>query len=253
MRHELRARWWVGLAHFVVLQVLLVPAILMWPRFAERVGALRGFLPIQKIDDLLTAIEREGEVPYVLVQHFVKGCNLVGSLVAVFLAMTVVAAEAHRGTLELWLARPLSRTRLLAQRWLTGALLLIVPLFLSTATIPRLCDLVYADLQYGPLFVCAMHQALFLLFVFSVTFFFSCLSSNAWMVGLIMALAVILNFALYVVEGLTDWSLMRWSDLTVYQALYDHGRFDPWIVGALLGITLAAWFGSLYAFARRVP
>jgi ABC-type transport system involved in multi-copper enzyme maturation permease subunit len=58
---------------------------------------------------------------YVTGQHFFKGCNTLGTAAAVLLAVGAVAGEAHRGTLEIWLARPLSRRRILSERWVQGA------------------------------------------------------------------------------------------------------------------------------------
>jgi ABC-type transport system involved in multi-copper enzyme maturation permease subunit len=74
-----------------------------------------------------------------ILQHFFKGCNALGGMVAVIFAMNAVAAEAQRGTLEIWLARPLSRRRLLLERWAAGAIWLSLPVF-RPLTIPFLAE-----------------------------------------------------------------------------------------------------------------
>lgn len=253
MRAELKALRWFTLAYFVVLEALLVFAIVFWPRFEEKAELFRGLIPLQAIDAIFDRIGDEGVSAYVLVQHFFKGCNLVGAVVAVFFAMGAVAGEAHRGTLEIWLARPLSRRRILSERFAAGALGLTVPVFATTATIPWLMGFVHEQLDLGPLLLGALHQSAFLLALYAVTFAWSCVSSRPLVIGFTMLALSIFEFALYVVEHLTHASVLRLSDLEVYANIYQRHTLDPWIFGPLIVWTAACFALSLRLFARRVP
>ncbi len=253
MRGELKSIRWMALGYFVVLEVLLVLAVWFWPDFEKNLDALRGMAPLQMLKDLVDRIGDEGVVAYVNAQHFFKGCNALGSVAAVLLAMGAVAGEAQRGTLEIWLARPLSRRRLLAERFAAGALAVVVPVFATTATLPWILEHVNEELDLARMLLCAAHQALFLLAVYSAVFFCSCLSSSPLRIAFGFLALAIFEFSIYMVEGATHWSVFRLSDVEVYQRIYSTGALDPRTALPLAAIAIALFVASQRAFARRTP
>ncbi len=253
MRTELRAKLWMGLAYFVVLEALLVAAMLYWPQFAKNLEHLKSLIPLQVLREMADRIDESGASAYVHAQHFFKGCNALGGLVAVIFAMNAVAAEAQRGTLEIWLARPLSRRRLLLERWFAGAFWISVPVLVSTATVPLLGRFVDESFDTPMLLLCALHQSLFLLAIYSITFLLSCASSNPLAIGFSMLLAAIAELSLYMIERLTHWSVFRFADVGLYQQIYDGGTL-PWRVTLpLAAVSLVCVLVSLRVFARRTP
>lgn len=245
---------WFALAYTLLLEAMLVPAILLWPEFAQSVTALQPFakaLPI--MGEMLEKIEDKGLVAYILGQQFFKGCNALGTAAAVLFAAPAVAGEAHRGTLELFLARPFSRTRMLLERYGTGALALLVPVFLSTLTIPALAARVDAVEPYAPYLLCAVHQSLFLLALYSVTFLCSCLGSNPNKIALALLFAAVFQFALYMVKTVTHWSLFRLCDMDVLLELFEDGHWNVPIVLGLAGTSALCLTLSWFAFQRRTP
>lgn len=253
MREELRAVAWRALGYFVVLELMLAAAVLFWPDFEENLDALRGMAPMKVLQDLVDRIGDEGVAAYVNGQHFFKGCNTLGSAAAVFFAMGAVAGEAHRGTLELWLARPFSRRRLLAQRFVAGALALIVPVFATTATVPFLLARIGEELDLARLLLCAAHQSAFLLAIYALAFFYSCCSTKPAQIAFVMLALSTLEFSIYMVQVATHWSVFRLSDVEVYQELYSTGAFDPVILLPLLATTIVLCIASDRVFARRTP
>jgi hypothetical protein len=242
------------LAYAILLEALLAPAILLWPEFLEMLPRLRSVTSaIPFASEMLGKVEERGLPGYVLGQHFFKGCNALGTAAAVLFAAPAVAGEAHRGTLEMWLARPFSRTRLLLERWAAGALALTVPVFVTTLTIPALCARVDEYEPYLPYLLCAVHQSLFLLTIYGVTFFCSCLGSNPNKISLWILFVCVFELALYVIKTVTHWSLFRLCDLEVLLDLYDSGRWNTPIVGALSTAIVATLAGGLFAFQRRCP
>ena len=253
MRSELRAKLWMGLAYFVVLEALLVAAMLYWPQFAKNLEHLKSLIPLDVLRDMADKIEESGASAYVHAQHFFKGCNALGGLVAVIFAMNAVAGEAQRGTLEIWLARPLSRRRLLLERWCAGAFWICVPVLVSTATVPWLGSLVDETLDLPLLLLCAVHQCLFLLAIYSLTFLASAASSNPLAIGFSMLLAAIGELSLYMIERLTHWSAFRFADVGLYQQIYDGGSL-PWrITLSLAAVSVVCVLAALRVFARRTP
>jgi len=167
--------------------------------------------------------------------------------------MNAVAGEAQRGTLEIWLARPLSRRRLLLERWFAGAFWVSVPILVSTATVPFLGSLVEESFDLWRLLLCAAHQSIFLLAIYSLTFLWSTASSNPLAIGFSMLLAAIAELSLYMIERLTHWSAFRLADVGVYQSIYDEGKL-PWpITLSLAAVSIASVLIALRVFARRTP
>ncbi len=244
-----------ALAYALLLEAMLAAAILFWPEFLENMSAIRSMAKSVPIvgDEMVGKIEEYGLPAYVLAQHFFKGCNALGTAAAVLFAAPAVAGEAHRGTLELLLARPFSRTRLLLERYAAGALALVVPVFLTTLTIPLLAERVEEYEAYAPYLLCAAQQSLFLLAIYGVTFLCSCLGSNPNKIALTILFVSVFQFALYMIKTVTHASLFRLCDMDVLLALYDDGRWNAPIVLGLAATIGACLAGSLFAFRRRCP
>jgi len=243
-----------ALAYAILLEAMLAAAILFWPEFLEMLPKLRSVTSaIPFAGEMLGNVEQQGLPAYVIGQHFFKGCNALGTAAAVLFAAPAVAGEAHRGTLEMWLARPFSRTRLLLERWAAGALALVVPVFLTTLTIPALCARVDEFEPYMPYLLCAVQQSLFLLAIYGVTFLCSALGSNPNKIALTVLFVTVFQFALYMIKTVTHWSLYRLCDMDVLLELYDDGRWSTPIVLSLAGTVAASLAGSLVVFRRRCP
>jgi ABC-type transport system involved in multi-copper enzyme maturation permease subunit len=242
------------LLYALVLELMLVPAILFWPEFSANLETIRSMarnVPILG-DEMVSRIEESGFPAYVLAQHFFKGANALGTAAAILFAAPAVAGEVQRGTLELLLARPYSRARLLLERWAAGAAALVLPVFLTSLTIPLLAARVEEYESAGPYLACAVHQSLFLLALYAATFLGSCLGSNPNRLALVALFLAVSQFALYMVKRVTHVSLFRLCDMDVLMATSE-GRWNPAIVLAL-ALTVALCLGaSLLAFRRRCP
>ena len=242
-----------ALGYFVLLELMLVAAILYWPDFQSNIGALRTLsAPIPALQDMLTQIEETGIFGYVTGQHFFKGCNALGTAAAVLFAVGAVAGEVHRGTLEIWLSRPLSRNRILTERYLGGAIALGVPIFVTAATIPLLVARVDESVALAPLLWCALHEWIFLLTIYSLTFLLSTVGSQPTRIALIVLFVSTFEFAIYMVKVVTQWSYYRLADIETFVRIDSEG-LALGVVLPLLAVSAALYIGSLAAFRRRVP
>jgi len=242
-----------GIGFFIVLELMLVPAVLYWPDFSKHIGKFRALAPLPVMRGIIDTLETGGAFAYVTGQHFFKGCNTLGVAAAVLLSVGAVAGEAHRGTLEIFLARPVSRTRLLTERYVEGALAVCLPVFASTLTIPALLEHIGEKLTYGPLLWSALHTNLLLLAIYSLGFFLSTLSRTPLAIAFALLFFTILQFALYLVERVTHWSLFRLTDVERFLEIQKRGGLDPKYWLPLAGVSLALYIASLRAFARRTP
>jgi hypothetical protein len=236
-----------------VLEALLVGAILFWPSFEDNIDALRDMAPMESLKGMIDQLEAGGIVAYVNGQHFFKGCNTVGVLAAVVFAMGVVAGEAQRGTLEILLARPMSRRRVLSERWIAGALAVLLPVYASTHSIPWLLDFIDEDMEHWPLFLAATHQGLLLLAMYSATFALSCASSRPMVIGFGMLLFMLAEFSIYLVQTLTHWSVFRLTDIDAFARIMAQHALDPWVALGLVAATAGFFELSQRLYARRTP
>lgn len=236
-----------------VLELILVPAILYWPDFEENIGAVKKLVPFLKGKNFVGMLEVLGIEGYVIAQHFFKGCMVLGIPAAVLFAMGAVAGEAQRGTLEIWLARPISRNRLLLERWLSGAAAVVVPVFATSLTLPWLLAQVEESVPFKPILLSSVHASSLLLAAYSATFLASTLGRRPVLIAFSMLSFMVAQAALYIVEGVTHWSLYRLVDIPEYVKIFEDQRLDWTRVGPLLGTAALLLSLSLIAFRRRVP
>jgi ABC-type transport system involved in multi-copper enzyme maturation permease subunit len=253
MKRTLRAHLWPTLAYLVLLEAMLAAAILYWPNFEENVGALKMMAPIDMLKDMVDTLAQGGIEAYVTGQHFFKGSNTLGTAAAALFAAGAVAGEVHRGTFEIWISQPFTRRRLLLERWITGAAALVLPIFLTTLSVPWLLAFVDTEMQLGPLMLCAAHQAIFLLCLYSVTFLLSCLLDNPLAIALIVLFFTTLEFAIYLVKVVTHTSIYRLADIQVFMKIMDSGKLDPTQVLPMLAFCAVVLVASIVVFQRKVP
>ncbi|MCC7015190.1 MAG: ABC transporter permease subunit [Planctomycetes bacterium] len=253
MARALRSMLWRAVAYAVVLELMLIPAILYFPEFEKHTRQLRAMAPLPVLRDIVDTLEEGGVFAYVTGQHFFKGCNTLGTAAAVLLAAGAVAGEVHRGTFEIWLARPVSRVRLLTERWIQGALAVTLPVVATTLSIPWLLTKVGYALPYSPLLLSAVQQCAMLLAIYSTTFFLSTLARAPMGIAFAMLVFTIFQFAVYLVERMTHWSLFRLTDVERFLDIQRTGGFDWRALGPLVFVTLAMYVASLVSFARRTP
>ncbi|HTF90361.1 MAG TPA: ABC transporter permease subunit [Planctomycetota bacterium] len=253
MDSSTRGILWRALAFTLVLELLLVPAVLFWPSFRDNITALQAMMPFKAARAMLDQFAGSGAAGYICGQQFFKACNTLGIAAAVLFAAGAVAGEAHRGTLELWLSRPVSRKRILLERWLGGALAVVLPVFLTTATIPWLATFVDTKLDLYPLLLCAAHESCLLLAFYSATFFCSTVGSNPLGIGFGMLLFAIFQFAIYLVEKITHYSIFRLVDIPHFVQICNRASLDLRLVAPMLLVSIVFVVASLIAFERRVP
>jgi len=253
LNRQTRSALFAMLGYTAALQLMLSAAILYWPAFRENTGALKVLAgPIPMLKDMIVQLEDKGSVAYVLSQHFFKGCNVLGVAAATLFAVGAVAGEAHRGTLEIFLMRPVTRRRLLTERFVSGALQVIVPIFLTTLTIPLLLARVDEVGSLGRYLLAGVHQSLFLLCLYALAFFLSTMGRTPLKLAFGVLIFAIFNFSMYMVKTVTHYSLFRLADIQTFLDVYEKG--PNWGLWAIFAGTIALLFGaSLFVFERRVP
>jgi len=253
MNREIRLSLVRALAASLVLEAMLVAAILFWPDFQANIPAILKMVPGKILGGFVDAIVRGGAPAYVVLQHLFKGCHMIGGATAILFASGAVAGEAHRGTMELWLARPVTRRRLLVERYVLGAAAVAIPVFVTSATIPWLCGIVHEKVALPPFLLGSVHESIFLLTIYSATFLFSTLAGRPGPIAFGMLLFLALQFAFYLVMEATHFSIFRFADLEDFLAILATGSLEWKTLFPLLLFSAACLAASLRIFARRVP
>jgi hypothetical protein len=243
-----------GLGLTLVMALMIGAAIYWWPSFAINVGKLKVFAaPMPMLGDMLNQIEQGGVGAYVVGQHFFKAGNTVGVGGAILVAAGAIAGEAHRGTMELWLARPVSRARLLSERFFGGLLVTCLPVFASSALIPWMLGWVDESMSFADLMRCSVHCSALLGAIFALTFVWSAAASEPMRIIFVMLMFCVFQFAMYMVKTATNYSLFRLADIEVYMEAVLKNQLDWRFVGPMLAVIALSYVGALRVFARRVP
>ncbi|MDF1729307.1 MAG: ABC transporter permease subunit [Sulfitobacter sp.] len=254
MRRDLISYAVFSLFLFIMLEGLLYAAIHWWPAFTENMGALKAMAaPLPILADQIKLVDKLGAPAYVAGQHFFKACNILGSTAAVLFAANAIAGEAQRGTMEVWLARPVSRLRLYTERFVMGQLAVAIPVLLSSLTVPALLETVGTSMNYGDLVRCSIYQWIFLGTIFSIAFAFSALGEQPLKIAFVLLFLCIAEFAIYMVKTITHYSIFRWSDIQTYAAMIGTNEMPRGQVGIMVLIQAVAFTVGFAIFRRRTP
>lgn len=251
---EARGYLLFGGMFYVLLQVHLTVAIVWWPAFRDNTGALKKLAsPMPFLAEKIDLMAMLGVPGYVVGQHYFKFCNTLGTLAAVLFAMGAIAAEAQRGTLEIWLARPVTRLRLYTERYFAGLAALVLPVLVSSLTATDLLTIVDETMKRSHLALCSLHQGLFLGAIYSLTFLLSALGSEPLRIGLWMLFLTAFEFAIYMVKTITHYSMYRLVDIEAFAVILKEDRLDWRPAAGCLAVSAACYCLGLAAFRRRVP
>ncbi|HKB16550.1 MAG TPA: ABC transporter permease [Planctomycetota bacterium] len=239
---------------FLLLEGNLLLSLLFYPDFRENMPVWAKIAPLQAVKELLETIEDAGFSAYLVAQQFFKAANSLGTAAAALFATGAVAREVENRTIEFLLSRPWSRRRILASKFLAGALALAVPIFVSSASailLVRVIPDIGERVPPGPILLASVHCSLFLVAIYAVTFLGSTLSSDANRMAFVVLGVSTLSFALYLVNGVTHYSFYRFSDVPTYLRILREGRLPVGIELGLLGTIGALYLAADRIFTRR--
>jgi ABC-2 type transport system permease protein len=180
---------------------------------------------------------------------------LIVSVFAIMAGSAVVAAELERGTFEIWLSVPASRTVLLAAKLLGLALATAVIVTVTAATIGLGARAVSASVSGSGLVAMGANMLALMLVIAGVAALASsALSARGQAAGIAGGFAL-LSYLAHVLANLGDkWSwLKNVSVFTAYQPrrALEQGAVDPGRMAVLLAIIAVCAAGALLIFRRR--
>lgn len=249
-RHFLRQSWWIAIGYFVILEAALIAAILYWPRFRDNMPAIAKLVPFDAIQDLLKSMEHAGYWPYFAVQQWFKGCSLFGVAAIAFLGSGIIAREADQRTAEFLLSRPISRRRVLLVRHTCVTLMVVIPVLLSSLSGVWISRYVGEYISLGEVLISSLYMSLFLWSLVSMTTLISAWAMHQLTAGAAVVGFALVSFAMYLVQGINQWSPFALIDVQVFMAIHN-GQFPWWTAGGLLAASLAFLHFADRHLARR--
>ena len=239
------------LGYMLILWLLLASAILYWPTLAKDVkqlSMLKSMMPGEFLKRMFQGVLDSGFPAYVTLQQFFKGVNIAGLSCAVLIGTGAIAGERETGTLEMLLSRPVSRGRVLFQKWWVLALCVVVPIFLTSLTIPWMetwIDPATVDSRcsLAGLMHASWRAGLFCLFFMTLTLFFSVWLRSQVHVAFVIGGIIVAQVGMFFVRVLRNASIFRLADYDSYWPIMVGNRSfarvfwaeDIWLI---LGTTL---------------
>ena len=240
----------LAIGYFLLLFVNMFAGTYYWPDLRDNFPEVIKLIPLKPLQDFVAAFETNGYWAYFSVQHFFKGAGMFGIAAGGLMGSGLVAREVDRRTAELLLSRPVSRARILFQRWLAGAVMLLVP-YLAVAlygwwAAPQVDE----DLSFLLVVRGTLYTLLFILCAYTATVALSARFSHQLKAGILVLGLLLLQLAIYMIDRLWDWSLYNLIDLDITLPM-DGGPF-PWLeAGWLAAFTLLFYGLALWGFRRR--
>lgn len=251
LRKTLRDNAWKSLVFAVLLTAHLVAVVVFFPDFERLAQSIKGKIPGEFFKKLVDDQLSQGYNSYIAFQHFAKAIATFGTFAAVFLANGAVAGEVHEKTAEFLLSRPMSRTKILATKYLTGAFLLVLPVFLVSPLAIPLADYIDEKVSAGSIVIETIHSSLFLILLYSITFLVSTLMRNDMVVAFLMLGIYLAEFVLLIIPVAARYSIFKLADMDAFMEIL-RGRNYPYALqGIMAGLSAALFFASLVCFRRR--
>ncbi|MBC8328767.1 MAG: ABC transporter permease [Planctomycetes bacterium] len=250
VRQYLRDTLWVALGYLVLMTGALAAAVFYWPDFRDNMPAIFKLIPFDALRDLIAGIDEFGYWAYFAIQQYFKGCSLFGLAAAALFGSGLVAREADQKTAEFLLSRPVSRRRVLLTRFAVAAVLVVAPVFLSSLAGMAMSPLIGEHLALTPVLLGACYLSLFLLMQLAFCTWLSAGFEHQLKAGIILIGLMLLQFALYLVKGLGDYTLFALVDVNRLAGMTT-GQF-PWPEAAsFAGAGLLFLLLALRRFERR--
>jgi ABC-type transport system involved in multi-copper enzyme maturation permease subunit len=233
----LKQSWWIAVGYFVILEAAMVAAIVYWPRFRDNMPAIAKLVPFDAIQELLKAMEHAGYWPYLAVQQWFKGCSLFGVAAIAFIGSGIIARESDQRTAEFLFSRPVSRRRVLIVRHVMLTMLITVPVFASSVSAIWTSRAVGEYVGWGEILASSLFMSLFLWTLVSFTTLISAWAVHQMSAGAAVVGLALVSFAMYLVEGLNDWSPFALIDVRVFMGIHD-GTFPWWTAAGFIATSL---------------
>lgn len=245
--------WWsIGIIALIVLTLAFYPAL---KSSSTQLDKSLQHIPKTAKAFISDTSDFLSPVGYLSSQVFYLVLPLVLSVLSIGLGSSLLAREETDTTIELLLARPVSRGRLLLAKALAGSLILAFVGLAAIASTVLICWLIKIGVSLKSIALTALLSVIFSLLLGAVTFFVTSLGRRARMASI--GIAAMIGFGSYIVNSLAvsvGW--LAWPDKLLPYHYYHPaqsltGTYSYWnAIGAVVA-TLILGILAWQAFRRR--
>lgn len=246
----LRDEWVKLLAFFVFMGAVAVAQAVLWPKIRVMLPSILELVP-QKLKWVIGGMQTEGFVYFIITQQMMKNIGMFGSALAVILGASAVAKEMEGGTMELLLAQPISRKRVLLEKYLFNLGVLFVPVVVSTLLTYPAALIIGESISLTGLLIAGIYGFFIVAVVYSFTFFLGVLIDTQMQVVVAGLGFCLIMFILTAFKETSFLSLYEYMGLDDVRPIFALGSV-PVIEMLIFGLLCAAFFtGSWLRFSRK--
>ena len=246
----LRDEWVKLLAFLVFMAAVSVVQTVFWPTFKKLLPTLMEVVPKQ-LEWLIAEMQREGFVYFTITQQFMKNVGMFGSALAIILGASAVAKEVEAGTMELLLAQPISRMRVLAEKYLFNLGVLALPVLFSTALVYPSALFIGENINPEALLVAGVYSLSLVAVIYSFTFFLGVLIDTQMQVIVGSLALCLLMMILAVFKSTSFLSLYRYMDLDILRPIFMNASVPLIESFAFASICAAFFFAGAWRFSKK--
>ena len=156
----------------IFLSVASVAQVAFWPFVNKLIPMVKEALP-DALRWLVGGMMSEGFTFYVITSQFIKNVGMFGTILAVILAASAIARENEAGTLEFLLAQPVSRTRVITEKFFANLAILSIPIIISSLLVYPSGMFFNGEIDLWNLLLASVYGFLIMGVIYAITFFIS--------------------------------------------------------------------------------
>lgn len=228
---------------------IAIAQVLFWPTINRMLPALVDKIP-QVLRGFVDSFIAEGFSYFLITQQFIKNIGMFGGFFAVLIAASAIAREMESGTMEFLLAQPISRTRVLTEKYFYNLGFLAIPVLVSTMANFPMALTINESIDPWYLFLSAVYGFLVLAIVYSFTFCIGVFIDNQMHVisgGLIL---VFVMGILVFFDATKFLSLYAWLDRDYLSPVLTTGSIPGHMIAVFIVINAILYGIALYRFRK---
>lgn len=153
----------------LLMTAISVAQVLLWPTFTKMIPALKEMVP-KSFSWIVDGLVDDGFIYFLITQQMIKNIGMFGGFFAILLGASAISRELENGTMAHLLAQPVSRDRVILEKYSIGALALSFPVMLSTIISSPLATVINEQLDLLYMFYAGVFSYLVVLNIFSFVF-----------------------------------------------------------------------------------
>ncbi|MEI6462527.1 MAG: ABC transporter permease subunit [bacterium] len=233
---------------------LILTYALIWPSLASQMKALNELmatLPPAFLKGFNIESQLNGNFESMLVtKQFGSTLPILLVILTTSLGGDSIASEIDKGTIQMYLTLPISRTKYFVSRYLSGALIVLLFSIFSVLIAVPISWIFNLDVTVSHYLVYTISTFLLGLTFFSISYLVSAISSVTNRVVIVSILVFLVSYVINVISGLSD----KLVDLKYFSLIYYFGPSETIVnysIPVFIGISIICFVLGLKLFKRR--